>query len=127
MLESPQVFPFEQFLKRYLRNLSDPQIIYLVAQEYDSAVAFGSLCISTPLHHTAPVAEIIELVTDEKHRGQGAGTMLLNAMVHMARDRGCCSLEVTSNHVRKRAHKFYFRHGFKQTHLKLTINMHDIV
>jgi PhnO protein len=122
-LEESEQFPYEPFLQTYLKNLRDPDIIYLVAEDEGDVIAFGSLAFSAPLHHTAPVAEIIELIVDDRSRGRSVGAQLVNAMMLLARDRGCCCLEVASNRVRKRAHHFYARHGFMMTHYKLTLKM----
>lgn len=122
-LEAPQEFPREAFQRNYLQNLADPAIVYLVAHDGVQIVAFGSLHISTPLHHVAPVAEIVELVVDEQCRGGGIGARIIDAMISIARDKACCSLEVASNRTRNHAHRFYAAHGFMLTHLKLTMSL----
>lgn len=122
-LEEPEQFAFEPFRQNYLQNLNDADIVYLVAEDGEGIIAFGSLMFSTPLHHTAPVAEIVELIVDDRSRGKSVGAQLVNALMLLARDRGCCRLEVSSNRIRKRAHHFYARHGFMMTHYKLTMNM----
>jgi PhnO protein len=69
------------------------------------------------------VAEIVELIVDDHSRGRSVGAQLVNAIMLLARDRGCCCLEVSSNRVRRRAHRFYARHGFMMTHYKLSMKM----
>ena len=122
-LETPQLFPLEPFVEKYIRNLDNPNLIYLVAETDSTIIAFGSLQISEPLHHEQPVAEIVELIVDERSRGKSVGAQMVNAMLLLARDRGCCCMEVTSNRMRRRAHRFYAKHGFMMTHYKLTMNM----
>jgi PhnO protein len=107
-LEEPEQFAYEPFRQTYLKNLYDPDIVYLVAEDADAVVAFGSLAFSMPLHHSAPVAEIVELIVDDRSRGKSVGAQLV---------------KVASNRIRKRAHHFYARHGFMMTHYKLTMNM----
>jgi (aminoalkyl)phosphonate N-acetyltransferase len=125
-LESPKVLPVEPFRLVYYKNLADPDIIYLVVEIEGTVAAFGSLIFSTPLHSAKPVAEIQELIVDERSRGKSIGVQLVNAMMMLARDRHCCCLEVISPRLSKRAHHFYSKHGFMLTHYKLIMNMEFI-
>ena len=49
-------------------------------------------------------------------RGQNIGTALLKRAIAIARDDGCTLVQVTSDKRRKRAHLFYRRLGFEQSH-----------
>jgi GNAT superfamily N-acetyltransferase len=53
-----------------------------------------------------------DLVTDEAHRSSGVGHALIAFLEHLARARGCTSLELDSGTQRTAAHRFYFREGF---------------
>lgn len=122
-LEKPQEFPAEPFLKNYIRNLNDRNLTCLVAKADGNVVAFGSLRMTTPLHHEGPVAEIVELIVNEGHRGSGIGERLIDEMLALAREEGCCMIELASNCTRQRAHRFYTRLGFAITHVKLTMDL----
>jgi (aminoalkyl)phosphonate N-acetyltransferase len=122
-LEEGQRFEFGPFRQKYMQNLRDPSLVYLVADDGGDAVAFGSLAFLSPLHHAEPVAEIVELIVDEAFRGQAVGERLVAEMKARAAGRGCGTLEVASNLARQRAHRFYARLGFKMTHCKLTMAM----
>jgi (aminoalkyl)phosphonate N-acetyltransferase len=122
-LEAPQVFSAEQFRQVYCANLADPNIIYLVVEIDGVVAAFSSLRFSIPLRFCRPAAEIGELVVDERERGKSVGAQLVNAMMLLARDRGCCCLEVVSHRLSKRAHHFFAKHGFILSHYKLTMDI----
>ena len=53
------------------------------------------------------IAYLEDFVTDESCRGQGIGTLLWNAMLEWAKDKGCTELNFTSGHGREAAWKFY--------------------
>jgi GNAT superfamily N-acetyltransferase len=50
-------------------------------------------------------------------RGRGLGAQLVADAEERARALGCRHLALTSNRVRERAHKFYVRQGYIQSHL----------
>ncbi len=52
-----------------------------------------------------------DLVTDELHRSQGVGKLLLQHLEVQARTLGCHVLALDSGVQRAAAHKFYFREG----------------
>jgi PhnO protein len=122
-LESPHAFPAEPFRKNYMQSLTDPGLTCLVARDADGVAAFGSMRVTSPLHHTGPVAEVVELIVDERRRGNGIGARLIGELLALARWEGCCVMEIASNRARKRAHQFYTRLGFVITHVKLTMDL----
>jgi GNAT superfamily N-acetyltransferase len=58
-------------------------------------------------------AEVNGLIVSEGQRSAGAGAKLLQAAEEWARRRGCKGMNVRSNVVRERAHKFYERQGYE--------------
>ena len=115
--------PYEPFERIFIRNLNQEHIHYFVADNEGQLVGFISLYFSEVLHHTRPVAEIIELVVDESYRSRSIGEMLLNASIEISRAFNCEVIEVSSNNARERAHHFYIRNGFGRTHAKLTMQL----
>jgi GNAT superfamily N-acetyltransferase len=59
-------------------------------------------------------AEVNGLIVAEGQRSAGAGAKLLQAAEEWARTRGCKDMNVRSNVIRERAHKFYEAHGYEQ-------------
>lgn len=58
-------------------------------------------------------AEVNGLVVAGQQRSLGAGAKLLAAAEDWARARGCHAVNVRSNVIRERAHKFYERQGYE--------------
>ena len=58
-------------------------------------------------------AEVNGLVVAEGRRSAGAGAKLLEAAEAWARKHGCGGMNVRSNVIRERAHKFYERQGYE--------------
>ncbi|MCU1240943.1 MAG: GCN5-related N-acetyltransferase [Candidatus Acidoferrum typicum] len=58
-------------------------------------------------------AEVNGLIVAEGQRSAGAGAKLLKAAEEWAQRRGCKGMNVRSNIIRERAHKFYKVHGYE--------------
>ncbi|WP_431470265.1 N-acetyltransferase family protein [Sphingosinithalassobacter sp. LHW66-3] len=56
-------------------------------------------------------------------RGGGHGTALMEWAVEQCRQRGCLLVQLTSTNSRHAAHRFYLRHGWKQTHLGFKLDL----
>jgi GNAT superfamily N-acetyltransferase len=56
-------------------------------------------------------------------RGTGYGAAMVQWAIERCREAGCGNVQLTSNKVRKDAHRFYFRLGFANSHegFKLTL------
>ena len=58
-------------------------------------------------------AEVNGLIVADGQRSAGAGAKLLAAAENWARRQGCQGMNVRSNVIRDRAHKFYVRQGYE--------------
>lgn len=63
---------------------------------------------------SAPFCEIGGLVVHQDRRNKGIGALLVQQAKLWCRQRGIHSLRVRSNVLRKEAHAFYIRQGFKE-------------
>lgn len=59
-----------------------------------------------------PYGEIVSFVIREDMRGQGIGTLLLNAVEKWALHLGLNQIILYSNALRKKAHQFYGKNGY---------------
>ena len=66
-----------------------------------------------PLIEVELRAEVNGLIVAEGQRSLRAGAKLLEAAEEWARKRGCKSINLRSNVIRERAHKFYERQGYE--------------
>lgn len=91
----------------------------LVVGEIDGRiVATAQITIVPSLTQQGSSRAIIEGVrVSSALRSQGVGEKLIDHMVGIARARGCPSTQLTTSNARKRAHAFYARIGFAQSHL----------
>lgn len=68
------------------------------------------------MHRGGAVAQIEAVRVAAGLRGQGLGAQLLRWAIEEARSRGCWRVQLTTNKLRKDAHRFYKRLGFQDTH-----------
>ena len=86
----------------------------IVAESNDAARVVGWIHVSVSyLLESDARAEVNGLVVAEGRRSAGAGAKLLEAAEEWARKRGCRGMNVRSNVIRERAHKFYERQGYE--------------
>ncbi|MEJ2657595.1 MAG: GNAT family N-acetyltransferase [Desulfobacterales bacterium] len=60
------------------------------------------------------VGEIASLVVSDAHRGMGIGKKLVFHAESWLKIKGCTTIRVRANMVRKEAHQFYLGMGFKE-------------
>jgi len=95
------------------RGLASDAQTYLCAVEGDHIVGFCSMTIKNNLWQEGFLAHLDELVVNRAHRGCGLGSQLLEAMILLAKERGCARVELDSAFHRTEAHAFYERQGFE--------------
>lgn len=113
-------FPMELFTWGYEEMMANSNHVILVAESDNKIVGVLHLRMEFQLHHCGKIAEIMELVVDEKYRSMGIGKQLFVAAEIAARGHHCRQIEVTSNQKREKAHRFYQREGMENTHYKFS-------
>jgi len=88
----------------------------LIAVAGVEAIGFLALTRLDILPYAQPFARITALCVDESSRCAGVGRRLEERAAEIARGWGCEKIEVTSNRRRTRAHAFYARYGYEDTH-----------
>ena len=63
---------------------------------------------------SAPFCEIRGLIVDEKLRGRGIGKLLIEKVKQWSKETGNKTLRLRCNMIRKEAHLFYQRLGFRE-------------
>jgi ribosomal protein S18 acetylase RimI-like enzyme len=86
---------------------------YICAASDAEVVGFCSLNVTNSLWQQGPMGHVDELVVDQRHRGLGIGSALLQHMQGIALEMGCKRLELDSARHRIEAHAFYERLGFE--------------
>ncbi|KZK79549.1 MULTISPECIES: GNAT family N-acetyltransferase [unclassified Pseudovibrio] len=91
--------------------------IYVGETEAGEAVATFQLTYVKGLAFNGkPRGQIESMHTRADMRGQGVGQEMLAHAIKLARDEGCCMVQLTSNKERDGAHRFYASNGFVPTH-----------
>ncbi len=73
--------------------------------------------------HKKPYGLLEDIYIDEKYRGQGIGTKLLNEVIKKARSLKCYKLIATSRFERKNIHNWYLKSGFKKYGYEFRIDL----
>ena len=60
---------------------------------------------------------------DTRYRGQGIGREMMLWAIERAKEKGCISMQLTTNSERKDAHRFYENLGFKASHLGMKLKL----
>jgi ribosomal protein S18 acetylase RimI-like enzyme len=58
-----------------------------------------------------------------RHRGRGIGESLVQAAVERAREYGCRLVQLTTDHTRTDAQRFYERLGFEASHIGMKLTL----
>ncbi len=88
-----------------------------LGEKAGEVVATYQLSILTEFSLTAPVRAQIEGVRVRGDlRGQGIGALLVADAEARAQAAGATMMQLTSNAIRKDAHRFYVRLGYEQSH-----------
>jgi GNAT superfamily N-acetyltransferase len=101
-------------VRRRLRNLlADNDHAVWVAENGDGAIAGWIHVFVKQLVESDGEIEIGGLVVDKNFRGRGAGKALVERAERWAKSRRLKSVYVRSNVIRKDAHNFYRKLGYK--------------
>jgi ribosomal protein S18 acetylase RimI-like enzyme len=97
--------------------VSSPSVTVLVARSEGKIV--GSLSLAMFPIPTGLRAWIEDVVVDESARGQGAGSVLTQEALRLARQAGARTVDLTTRPSREAAGRLYERAGFAQRETRL--------
>lgn len=100
---------------------------YLLVADIDGEIA-GTLNLTVLPnlgHGGQPWAAIDNVAVAANRRSQGIGAQLVAEAGRIAKERGCYKIVLSSNMARERAHDFYRRLGWKQTHLGFSLELSE--
>lgn len=117
-----EVFNFETFKTIFIENISNPNYLYLIAENENENLGFITFHIQNLLHHCGLVGEIQEFFIDKNHRGKGVGRKLIDEIVRYSEQNNLKSIEVTTNKKRVENVAIYENLGFTLSHNKFTIS-----
>jgi len=117
-----EVLDFEVFKAILNENISNPNNVYLIAENENESLGFISFHTQNLLHHCGLVGEIQEFFIDKNHRGKGVGRKLVDEILKYAKENNLKSIEVTTNKKRLENVAIYENLGFTLSHNKFTIS-----
>jgi len=77
-------------------------------------IGFCSYAIVNNLWQASYISYMYAMVVNEKHRGKGFGTMLIQESIKSSKEKGLKRLELDSGFHREKAHEFYMKLGFEK-------------
>lgn len=95
----------------YEMRKSEYKMIGIIDKEM--LVTYAGVAIQTNLYHKRHLY-IFDLVTDEKHRGEKYGAMMLEYLNDYAKMGMCENIVLSSGFQREDAHRFYEKNGFSK-------------
>lgn len=95
-----------------LSMIIDNEMTFLFVAK-DNNLIVGSLTLVFYRIPTGLKGMIEDVVVDEKARGKGVATLLMNRAIDAAREQGAYKIELTSRPSRIAANKMYQRMGFE--------------
>jgi GNAT superfamily N-acetyltransferase len=107
----------EPYLKAFARIENDPNNELIVAELDGRVIGMLHLTYIQYLSFQgsrAAVAESVRIAREQRNQGHGRQMMIW--AIERARAKGCHRIQLTTNKVRKDAHRFYSSLGFEATH-----------
>lgn len=95
----------------YEMRKSEYKMIGIIDKEM--LVTYAGVAIQTNLYHKRHLY-VFDLVTDEKHRGEKYGAMMLEYLNDYAKMGMCENIVLSSGFQREDAHRFYEKNGFSK-------------
>jgi ribosomal protein S18 acetylase RimI-like enzyme len=110
--QSPELYSLA-----YGRMEGDINNRVVVAEQASKIVGCFQITFIQGLSRAGARRALVEGVrTSSELRGQGIGEAMMRHAVELAREAGCVLVQLTSDKSRKRAHDFYIKLGFDQSH-----------
>jgi GNAT superfamily N-acetyltransferase len=103
---------------------ADPNHRVLVAEEDGEVVGTIQISFLPGLaNNGAWRGQLENVMVRSDKRGNGVGGRMVAWAIERCRERGCATVQLTSNKVRKDAHRFYERLGFAKSHEGLKLKL----
>ena len=121
-----RVYPlFEQLWPGKALNRTELEKVFTrgVASETDEllcvvlenkVIGFCAYAIVNNLWQEGCISYLYAMIVDEKQRGKGYGTLLINEAIDRSKRRGMKRVELDSGFQREKAHQFYEKLGFEK-------------
>lgn len=112
----------ESYINAFCEIAADPNNELIVAELDGEVVGTLQLTYTPSISFQGGKRCTVESVrVDENYRGQGVGREMMLWAIGRAKERGCISMQLTTNNDRIDAHRFYESLGFSKSHLGMKL------
>ncbi len=98
-------------------------VVKIIVEENGIVMGRAYLYLINNDLHKKSYGLLEDVFIDEKYRGQGAGSKLLEVVINEAKKRKCYKLIGTSRKSRKKVHDWYKKLGFKDYGLEFRMDL----
>jgi GNAT superfamily N-acetyltransferase len=114
----------DSYLKAFREIDAGPNNELIVAEVDGEVIGALQLTFTPSLSYQGGKRCTVESVrVDASQRGKGIGREMMLWAIERAREKGCISMQLTTNNERADAHRFYERLGFKGSHLGMKLKL----
>lgn len=114
----------DSYLKAFREIEADPNNELIVAEIDGQVVGTLQLTLTPSISFQGGKRCTVESVrVDAAHRGSGIGREMMLWAIERAKEKGCVSMQLTTNNERTDAHRFYERLGFTKSHLGMKLKL----
>lgn len=115
---------YEKEGTKYFTNMITNKIVFICIDENNNIVGYlaGNTDIKTS-YNTKSMAEIDNMIVEEKYRKEGLGTRLINKFKEYCLELGIQELKVTASSKNSNAINFYKKNGFENFETTLKIKL----
>lgn len=114
----------ENYVRAFREIEADPNNELIVAELDGEVVGTLQLTFTPSISFQGGRRCTVESVrVDEKYRGQGIGREMMLWAIDRAKEKGCVSMQLTTNSDRTDAHRFYANLGFSASHAGMKLKL----
>ncbi len=114
----------DSYLKAFREIDADPNNELIVTELNGSVIGTLQLTYTPSISFQGGKRCTVESVrVDEKYRGQGIGREMMLWAIERAKEKGCVSMQLTTNNDRIDAHRFYESLGFSKSHIGMKLKL----
>jgi GNAT superfamily N-acetyltransferase len=114
----------ESYIKAFREIEGDPNNELIVAELNGDLVGTLQLTFTPSISFQGGKRCTVESVrVDERYRGRGIGRDMMLWAIEKAKQKGCISMQLTTNAERTDAHRFYKNLGFSASHVGMKLKL----
>lgn len=114
----------ESYIKAFREIEADPNNELIVAELDGDVVGTMQLTFTPSISFQGGRRCTVESVRiDEKYRSKGIGREMMLWAIDRAKEKGCVSMQLTTNSDRTDAHRFYANLGFSASHIGMKLKL----